>query len=62
MSVEEEIEAPTMSYQTITQANTELTQKQKEMAQQNDYLRKQLGNSFKQKQQVLESASGSNPE
>jgi len=38
MSVEEKIEALTMSYQTVTQANTELTQRLKEMAQQNDYV------------------------
>jgi len=61
MSVEEKFEALTMSYQTVNQANTELTQRLKEMAQQNDYLRKQVGNSLKQKQQVLESTSGSNP-
>ena len=50
MSVEEKIEALTMSYQTVTQGNTELTQKLKEMAQQNEHLRKQLDNSLKHKQ------------
>jgi len=34
----------------------------KEVTQQNEYLRKQLGNSLKQKQQILESPSGSVPD
>jgi len=57
--MEERIEALTMGYQTVTQTDTELTRRLKEMAQQNEYIRKQLGNSLKQKQQILESPSGS---
>ena len=51
MSLEEKVEALTISYQTVTQANSETAQRLKEVTQQNEYLRKQLGNSLKQKQQ-----------
>jgi len=54
MSLEEKVEALTISYQTVTQANSEMAQRLKEVTQQNEYLRKQLGNSLKQKQQILE--------
>jgi len=59
MSLEEKVEALAISYQTVTQANSEMAQRLKEVTPQNDYLQKQLGNSLKQKQQILESPSGS---
>ena len=62
MSLEERIEALTVSYQTTTQTNAELAQKLKEVSQQNEYLRRQLGQSLKQKQRILESPTGSTPE
>ena len=62
MSLEEKVEALTIIYQTVTQANSEMAQRTKEVTQQNEYLRKQLGNSSKQKQQILESAPGSVPD
>ena len=62
MSLEERIEALTVSYQTTAQTNAELAQKLKEVSQQNEYLRKQLGQSLKQKQRILESPTGSTPE
>ena len=62
MSLEERIEALTVSYQTTAQTNAELAQKLKEVSQQNEYLRKQLGQSLKQKQRILESPTASTPE
>ena len=62
MSLEERIEALTVSYQTTTQTNVELAQKLKEVSQQNEYLQRQLGQSLKQKQRILESPTGSTPE
>ena len=47
MSLDERIEALTISYQTTTQTNAELAQKLKEVNQQNKYLRRQLGQSLK---------------
>ena len=48
MSLEEKVEALTISYQTAAQANSEMAQRLNEATQQNEYLRKQLGNSLKQ--------------
>jgi len=42
MSLEEKIEALTISYQTTAQTNVELVQRLQELDQQNEYLRKQL--------------------
>jgi len=61
MSLEEKIEALTISYQTTAQTNAELVQRLHELDHQNEYLRKQLKQSIKQKQQILESPTGSNP-
>ena len=62
MSLEEKIEALTISYQTTAQTNAELVQRLQELDQQNEYLRKQLKQSMKQKQRILESPTGSNPD
>ena len=62
MSLEEKIEALTISYQTTAQTNAELVQKLQELDHQNEYLRKQLKQSMKQKQRILESPTGSNPD
>jgi len=61
MSLEEKIEALTISYQTTAQTNAELVQRLQELDHQNEYLRKQLKQSMKQKQRILESPIGSNP-
>ena len=58
ISLEEKVEALTISYQTVTQPNSKMAQRLKEMTQQNEYLRKSL----KQKQQILESPSCSVPD
>ena len=62
MSLEEKIEALTISYQTTAQTNAELVQRLQELDHQNEYLRKQLKQSMKQKQRILESPTGSNPD
>ena len=62
VSLKEKVEALTISYQTVTQANSEMDWRLKEVTQQNEYLRKQLGNSLKQKQQILDSPSGLVPD
>jgi len=62
MSLEEKIQALTISYQTTAQTNAELTQRLQELDHQNEYLRKQLKQSMKQKQRILESPTGSTPE
>ena len=53
MSVEEKFEALMKSYQTISASNQELLQ-------QNEYLKKELRKSMKQKWRILESSTGSN--
>ena len=50
------------SYQTVTSSNNELKQGFDEVVGQNAYLRKQLDKLVKQKQRILESPTGSNPE
>jgi len=62
MTLDDKFEALMKSYQTVASTNTELTQRMEEMANQNVYLRKQLEKSMQQKQQVLESPVGSDPE
>ena len=62
MSLEEKIEALTISYQSTAKTNAELTQRLQELDNQNEYLRKQLKQSMKQKQRILESPTGSTPE
>ena len=55
MSLEERVEALMQSYQTVTSLN-------EEMRSRNEYLRKQLEQSMKQKQRAFDSPSSSNPE
>jgi len=62
MSLKEKIEALTIGYQTTAQTNAELVQRLQEVDHQNEYLRKQLKQSMKQKQRILESPTGSNPD
>ena len=62
MSLEEKIEALTISYQSTAKTNAELTQRLQELDNQNEYLRKQLKQAMKQKQRILKSPTGSTPE
>ena len=69
MSLQEKFKALMKSSQPVTSSNTELkhtneemTQRMEDMMNQNAYLRKQFEKSMKQKQPVLESPIGSNPE
>jgi len=61
MTFEEKYDALMKSYQSVTTTNHDLQRKIEETEGQNEYLCKQLGKSMKQKQQVLESPTGSNP-
>jgi len=59
---QEKFEALIKSYQIVTSSNNKLKQRLDEVVGQNAYLRKQLDKSMKQKQRVLESPTGFNPD